>query len=87
MSGIDVAGALRVLCEAAGEDEVIELGGEAAETTLTELGFDSLVLMEATTRIEREFGATIPEDRLADVTTVSDFLDLVHEYVPAARPA
>jgi acyl carrier protein len=83
MSRIDTSTVLHVLYQAAGED-----GGPTppdAGTALTDLGFDSLVLIEATTRFERDFGATIPEDRLAGVQTVGDFCGLVNEFLTAER--
>jgi minimal PKS acyl carrier protein len=86
MNTIDTPTVLRILGEAAGEDADIELTDGATDPTLTDLGFDSLVLIEATARIERELGAAIPEDRLADVTTVADLRSLVNEFLPAARP-
>ncbi|KAA9166512.1 acyl carrier protein [Amycolatopsis acidicola] len=84
MTSIDVPTTLRILCEAAGEDEDLELAGDDSETTLADLGFDSLVLIEAGTRIEREFGAAIPEDRLAGAVTVADFRALVNEVLADA---
>ena len=86
MNTLDTPAVLRILCEAAGEDGGIELAGDATDPALTDLGFDSLVLIEATTRIEREFGASIPEERLAGVVTVADFHSLVNEFLPDAQP-
>ncbi|MEV1241820.1 acyl carrier protein [Nonomuraea sp. NPDC049750] len=79
MDRIDVSTVLRILCEAAGEDGGVDLAADDPGTTLGDLGFDSLVLIAATTKVELEFGVTIPEDRLATVATVADFRDMVNE--------
>jgi len=81
MDHIDTPTVLQILCRAAGEDGVVTPTGDGSDMTLVDLGFDSLVLIEATTRVERDFGAVIPEDRLATVQTVADFRSLVNEFL------
>jgi acyl carrier protein len=80
LNRIDTSTVLQVLYQAAGE----EGAGSPADgsAVLTDLGFDSLVLIEATTRFERDFGATIPEDRLSGVQTVADYTGLLNEFIP-----
>jgi acyl carrier protein len=85
MTTIDTPTLLRVLSEAAGEDPDLQ-PADADASTLTDLGFDSLVLIEAATQLEREFGVQIPEARLAGVTTVAELRELANEFVPA-RPS
>ncbi|MFI6317062.1 acyl carrier protein [Nonomuraea sp. NPDC050556] len=87
MDRIDMPTVLRILCEAAGENGDVELADDDARTTLADLGFDSLVLIAAITRIEIEFGVAIPEERLATVATVADFRAMVDESLLEARPS
>ncbi len=47
------------------------------ESTLNELGADSLDLIEITMSLEDDFGIEIPDEDLEKVTTVSDFVSLV----------
>jgi minimal PKS acyl carrier protein len=86
MTVIDTPTLLRILAEAAGEDPDLQ-PTDVGEASMTDLGFDSLVLIEAATQLEREFGLRIPEDRLAGVTTVADLRDLANEFVPEGRPS
>ena len=54
------------------------LGAEAKpESTLRELGADSLDLVELALDLEDEFNVEISDDDLAKVTRISDFLPLV----------
>lgn len=48
-----------------------------ADTSLTELGYDSLALMEAAVRIEREYGVRIADGDVAAARTPRDMLNLV----------
>ncbi len=45
----------------------------------TDLGFDSLALIELTLDIEREFGHGVPEERLNELNTVSDILRIASD--------
>jgi acyl carrier protein len=46
------------------------------ETTLDELGFDSLVLVELAMKLRKQFGLIADDDRLNEVETVGELLDL-----------
>lgn len=60
-----------------GGDGGVDLAADDPGTTLGDLGFDSLVLIAATTKAELEFRRDHPgEDRPA---TVADFRDMVNE--------
>lgn len=47
------------------------------ETQLEDLGFDSLVLVELSMKLRREFGVTASEDELDFVSSVGELLELV----------
>jgi len=47
------------------------------ETSFDELGADSFDLLELVTAFEDEFGATLDDDSLQGIKTVSDALDAV----------
>jgi act minimal PKS acyl carrier protein len=66
----------RIMREAAGDDE--HLKGEVLDSDFADLGYDSLALIEAGARIQREFGVTISEDEIADLETPRAFIDLVN---------
>ena len=48
-----------------------------------DLGVDSVDAVEFTLALEREFNVTLPDAALADVKTVQDVIDLLHEAVRA----
>ena len=66
----------KILHTAVGEDESIDLSGDILDAPLTELGVDSLVIIDATRRIEREFSIKLPD---AEIGTPRDFLTVVNQ--------
>ena len=67
-----------ILAEAAGEDEDIELAGDIIDAPFVELGYDSLALIETTARIRQRFGASIPDEQIAELPTPRAMLDAVN---------
>ncbi|MFJ3793437.1 acyl carrier protein [Kitasatospora sp. NPDC090091] len=68
----------RIMREGAGQAEGIDLDGDIADVLFSDLGYDSLAVLETVSRIEREYGIRIPEDALSAVRTPGEFLDLVN---------
>jgi act minimal PKS acyl carrier protein len=68
----------RVLREGAGEQEGVELGGDILDTPFGELGYDSLAVLEATSRITREFHLEFDDDAAVAAATPREFLALVN---------
>jgi acyl carrier protein len=66
----------QVMQEAAGENRHLE--GDVLDQQFTELGYDSLALLEAAARVERSRGVQIGDDDIADVGTPRDFIQLVN---------
>lgn len=52
-------------------------GGRFADTSFTELGYDSMALMEAAVRIEQDYGVRIADGDVAAARTPRDMLNLV----------
>ncbi|MBW4718307.1 acyl carrier protein [Saccharothrix obliqua] len=75
----------RILREAAGADEGVDLDGDIAETDFEELGYESLALLETGGRIEREYGISLDEDALAAARTPTALVDLVNAHLAAAQ--
>ncbi|ALO07950.1 Acyl carrier protein [Streptomyces venezuelae] len=77
---------MQILRECAGEEEGVDLGGDILDTPFVELGYDSLALLQATGRIERDFGVALPDDVVAEAETPALLLGLVNgaEAVPVA---
>ncbi|MFC5752261.1 acyl carrier protein [Actinomadura rugatobispora] len=58
-----------VLRQCAGEDENVDLGGDIADRTFTELGYDSIALLETSARMAERFGLDLDDEELADKVT------------------
>ena len=71
-----------VMQEAAGENRHLE--GDVLDEQFTELGYDSLALLEAAARVERSFGVQIGDDEIADIGTPQDFIQLVNSRLASA---
>ncbi|MFJ8903114.1 phosphopantetheine-binding protein [Streptomyces sp. NPDC102359] len=79
----------RILLEAAGADEDVDLAGDIADTTFEVLGYESIALLETGGRIEREYGIVLDDDDLGDDITPRDLVDAVNAQLsqPGARAA
>lgn len=75
---------IKIMRECAGEDESVNLSGEIAEVNFEELGYDSLALMEAASRVQRTYGLSLPEDEMAEVRTPAAFVTFVNERLAKA---
>ena len=72
---------LRVLLdEAAGE---CDFGSDVAHSTFSELGYDSLAVMETAALLRRRYGVVIPEEVLAELDTPVALLAFVNSVVAA----
>jgi act minimal PKS acyl carrier protein len=69
---------IRILIACSGESDA-DLGGDILDVPFTDLGYDSLAMLESSVQIEKEFGVRVPEDRVAALETPRELLDLVNE--------
>ncbi|WP_059008589.1 acyl carrier protein [Streptomyces specialis] len=77
----------RILREAAGEVESVDLDGDILDSTFEELGYDSLALLETGSRIEREYGIALEETSVADVETPGALLEVVNKQLATEHAA
>ncbi|GHJ92335.1 actinorhodin polyketide synthase acyl carrier protein [Streptomyces sp. NE5-10] len=77
----------RVLREAAGADEGVDLDGDIRDADFDALGYESLALLETAGRIEREWGITLDDDTLGEARTPGALVDAVNAHLSAARAA
>lgn len=68
----------RILRESAGADEGVDLDGDILDLEFTELGYDSLALMETASRITREYGIALDDDAALAATTPRLLLTVVN---------
>lgn len=55
---------------------------KSADTPISDLGLDSLNLLEIIGEMEKEFRIRIPDDQLVGINTVAQLVDLVHKRLP-----
>jgi len=72
----------RILAECAGESEDAAFDGDVLDTPFTDLGYDSLALLESASQVSRRFGVELSDDAVAGLTTPREFLDAVNGAVP-----
>jgi act minimal PKS acyl carrier protein len=68
----------RILKEAAGVAEGVDLDGDILDTEFDVLGYESLALLEAGSLIERECGISLDEEAVNDAHTPRTFIDVVN---------
>lgn len=73
----------RILREGAGVGDGVDLDGEILDQTFEDLGYESLALLEAGGRIEREYGIVLADGALAEATTPRSLIDLVNTELTA----
>ncbi len=69
----------RILTACAGEDESISLSGDYLDLEFTDLGYDSLALMEIAARINQEYAVAVSEDEMTELATPRAVLDRVND--------
>lgn len=61
-----------------GEDESVDLDGDVLDVSFTDLGYDSLAVLQTTGHIEGAYGLVLDEDAVSEADTPRKFLDLVN---------
>ncbi|MFJ8686743.1 acyl carrier protein [Micromonospora wenchangensis] len=75
----------RILREGAGTGEGIDLDGDIHGVTFDELGYDSLALLETSTRIEREYGVSLGDEAITGDRTPGDVVALISTRLAEAK--
>ncbi|MFI7015944.1 acyl carrier protein [Streptomyces sp. NPDC050164] len=65
------------LFSAAGADEDIDMEGDILDRSFSELGYDSLALLETAALISREHGISLEDDAVTAVTTPRELIALI----------
>ncbi|MEU3227817.1 acyl carrier protein [Streptomyces sp. NPDC006976] len=71
----------RILLEGSGAAEDVDLDTDILDQEFEDLGYDSLALLETSSRIERTYGITISDSILADATTPRALVGAVNEHL------
>lgn len=62
-----------------------DFGGLLETSVISEMGVDSLAMLEVIGEMERELDIQIPDDDLAGIQTVGELLDVVESQMRQAR--
>lgn len=68
----------RILQAGAGGEQDFALDEATLDEAFTDLGYDSIALLETAARITREYGVTIEDDALVDTITPRRLIELVN---------
>ncbi|MFJ6567679.1 acyl carrier protein [Streptomyces sp. NPDC091292] len=77
----------RILLEAAGAEEGVDLDGDILDSAFQDLGYESLALLETGGHIEREYGISLDDDALTDAATPRALVDVVNARLAEVRAA
>jgi len=69
---------VRIMRSSAGVDDSVDLTGDIADVSFTDLGYDSLAVLEITGRVARERQIALTDDEVQELYTVRELLDLVN---------
>jgi act minimal PKS acyl carrier protein len=78
MSEFTVDDLRRIMRSTVGVDEDVDLDADILDTPFSELGYDSLALLEITGEVQREYSVTIPDDDVADLETPRQAVEAVN---------
>lgn len=68
----------RIMRGCAGADESVDLDGDIAQVPFADLGYDSLAVLETASRVEKEYGVSIPDDVAADLDRPAALIEYVN---------
>ncbi|MGA5299721.1 acyl carrier protein [Nucisporomicrobium flavum] len=77
MSQLTIADLAELLRSTTGSGEKVTDYGAFAQTEFAELGYDSLALLEAASRLQREHGVTLSDLEISELHTPGELLALV----------
>jgi minimal PKS acyl carrier protein len=77
-------GDLATLMRECGGEDHEDLSGSILDIPFAELGYDSLALLEITTRIENRYSVSIPEDIATGMKTPREAIAYVNSLIRAA---
>jgi acyl carrier protein len=72
------------LLRAVGGDDSVDLSADSLDEGLSDLGFDSLAVIDVTSKVEQHYGIKLPESDASEITTPREFLDLVNRVLAVA---
>jgi acyl carrier protein len=82
MTAPDIKAAIRTLIEEIAEDMEIDKAKITDEAHfITDMGLDSMALLEVLATMEKKFGVTIPETEFPNIVTINRCAETVQKYL------
>lgn len=78
MNRLELTDLKALLRECAGEEEGVDLDGDILDVPFSELGYDSLAVLQTTGRIERDFEVLLDEEAVDEAETPRAYLELIN---------
>lgn len=85
MREFDLETLMSILREAAGQDESVDLTAGVLDVPFTELGYDSLALLETSGKLARDYGVKLADEDIEAMDTPRAMVDKVNAVLAAAR--
>lgn len=79
MSGITFADLKGIIDRCAGELDSGDLSENDARREFTDIGYDSLAVLEIASQIQREYGLQIPDEAIEGMDSPQSVIDYVNE--------
>ncbi|RSD19448.1 acyl carrier protein [Amycolatopsis eburnea] len=73
-----------IMTASAGVDEGVELDGDITGVEFSDLGYDSLALLELRSQVERRYGVVLPDEAVSETTTPGDAVAFVNDLLAKA---
>ena len=74
----------QIMRACAGVDEAVNLDGDVGDLPFTDLGYDSLAVLEMAAVIQNQYAVVIPEEMINELKTMGEFTDYVRTRLSAA---
>lgn len=75
----------RIMRATVGVDDSVDLDADILDTQFTDLGYDSLAVLEIANKIEKEFPVSIPDDAVGEMETPRHLVDYVNRQLTAVK--
>jgi act minimal PKS acyl carrier protein len=79
MSDFTLDDLTRLLKSAGGVKDGVELNDGIFDQAFTDLGYDSLAILEMSAKIQQEYGVAIPDDDVSELKTPRQTIDYLND--------
>ncbi|MGH3694673.1 MAG: acyl carrier protein [Pseudonocardiaceae bacterium] len=69
----------QIMRSSAGLEEHLDLAGDIEDVEFTDLGYDSLAVLELANQVQRRYGVRIPDEEVAEMPTPGKAVELINK--------